>query len=109
MNIYIRKVLLGQETAFRAPQVAQQLKDIFVGCCHRVEKVQTISALCADRIIASIPSALCCRVSLFALLELLSLLWNGCLEAETDEYAWHSVFKSPRGIVSIELSDSYAL
>lgn len=68
-----------------------------------------ISAMCVDRIVTAVPSALCHQSSLFAMLELMSLLWNSCLEAETDEYAWRSVFKSPRGKVAIELSDSYAL
>ncbi|EPS43151.1 hypothetical protein H072_2952 [Dactylellina haptotyla CBS 200.50] len=109
MAIYLRNVQQGNLDAFRAPQVARQLVQFFTGCCHRVEKVQYVSASCADRIITAVPSALCQKSSIFALLELLTLMWNGCLEAETDEYGWHSVYKSSLAGIQIELSDSYPL
>ncbi|KAF3924761.1 hypothetical protein AA313_de0210069 [Arthrobotrys entomopaga] len=109
INIYLRNVQMGNLKAFRAPHVAHQLVQFFTGCCHRVEKVQYVAANCADRIISAVPSALCQKSSIFALLELLTLMWNSCLEAETDEYGWHSVYKSPLAGIQIELSDSYPL
>ncbi|KAK6340701.1 phosphatidylinositol-4- kinase [Orbilia brochopaga] len=107
ISIYLRNVHQGNLKAFAAPHVARQLVEFFTGCCHRVEKVQFVSAGCADRIITAVPSALCQKSSMFALLELLSLLWNSCLESETDEYGWHSVYRSKVVKISIELSDSY--
>ncbi|KAI9841455.1 MAG: phosphatidylinositol-4- kinase [Sclerophora amabilis] len=109
LNTYLRKILLGTEAEFSPPYVAKQLAEIFTGCCHRIEKVQQIASNCADKIIINMPSALCQKSSLFALLELLSIMWTGCLEAETDEYEWKSSFKSTRGKVVVELSDDYAL
>ncbi len=47
--------------------------------------------------------------SLFALLELLSLIWSSCLEAETDLYEPRSCFTSVRAKVTVELSDDYDL
>ena len=109
MDAYLRKTLTGTNPTFSAPYVAKQLALIFSGCCYRIERVQQAAMQCADRIIHDVPSALCQTSSLFALLELLSLMWTSCLEAETDEYEWKSSFTSVRGKVTVELSDDYSL
>lgn len=107
MDTYLRKTLTGTNLRFSAPYVAKQLALTFSGCCYRIERVQQAAMICADRLIRDVPSALCQKSSLFALLELLSLMWTSCLEAETDEYEWKSSFTSARGKVTIELSDDY--
>lgn len=104
---YLRKTLEGNNT-FSAQYAASQLATIFCNCCHRIERVQQAAYACADRIIRDVPSALCRRSSLFALLELLSLMWASCLEAETDLYEPRTTFSSTRGNVTVELSDDYA-
>ncbi|KAF7894411.1 uncharacterized protein EAF01_009862 [Botrytis porri] len=109
MDTYLRKSLTGLNPTFSAPYVAKQLASIFTGCCYRIERVQQAAMNCADRIIRDVPSALCQKSSLFALLELLSLLWVSCLEAETDEYGLRSSFTSAKGHITIELSDDYGL
>ena len=109
MDIYLGRTLGGRHADSSSPLVAKQLALIFTGCCHRIPKVQQISAICADKIISRMPSSLCQKSSLFALLELLSIMWTSCLEAETDEYEWKSSFVSTRGKVSVELSDDYDL
>jgi len=109
MDIYLRKTLTGTNPKFSAPYVAKQLASIFSGCCYRIDRVQQAAMLCADRIIHDVPSALCQKASLFALLELLSLMWISCLESETDEYEWKSSFTSARGKVTVDLSDDYGL
>jgi phosphatidylinositol 4-kinase A len=109
MDKYLRKTMTGSNPTFSAPYVAKQLALIFGGCCSRIERVQQAAMSCADRIIRDVPSALCQKSSLFALLELLSLMWTSCLEAETDEYEWKSSFTSTRGKVTVELSDDYDL
>jgi phosphatidylinositol 4-kinase len=109
MDTYLRKAVTGANPAFSAPHVAKQLALIFSGCCYRIERVQQAAMICADRIVRDIPSALCQKSSLFALLELLSLMWTSCLEAETDEYEWKSSFTSVRGKVTVELSDDFDL
>ncbi|KAJ0361735.1 hypothetical protein COL154_006672 [Colletotrichum chrysophilum] len=105
---YLRKTLGGADATFSAQYAASQLVAIFCGCCYRIERVQQAAFSCADRIISQVPSALCHRSSLFALLELLSLMWSSCLEAETDLYAPRSKFTSSLGDVSVELSDDYS-
>ncbi|CAK7217562.1 Phosphatidylinositol 4-kinase stt4 [Sporothrix bragantina] len=106
---YLKKTLSGTDVSFSAQYAASQLAAIFCSCCHRIERVQQASYVCADRIIRDVPSALCHQSSLFALLELLSLMWTSCLESETDMYAPRSTFTSTRGNVTVELSDDYNL
>ena len=109
VGLYLKQSLDGRRERFTAPYVSIQLAQIFAGCCHRIEKVQQVAMSCADRIIAQVPSALCQKSSIFALLELLSIMWSSCLESETDEYEWQSTFSSVRGKVAVELSDNFAM
>lgn len=106
---YLSRTLVGADAGFSAQYAATQLASIFCKCCHRIERVQRAAFNCADRIIRDVPPALCKRSSLFALLELLSLMWSSCLEAETDLYAPRSTFSSQLGNVTVELSDDYTL
>ena len=105
VDAYLDRVLTGERQGFAASQVALQLATFFEGACHRISKVQLAAVSAADRIITQIPSALCQRASLFALLELLSLMWKSCLDAETDEYEWKAIYTSEKGSVSIRISD----
>jgi len=107
MERYLKKTLNASNPTFSAQYAAKQLAKILCGCCHRIERVQQAAYGCADRIIKEIPSALCQRSSLFALLELLSLMWSSCLEAETDRYEPRTTFWSTKGDVTVELSDDY--
>ncbi|TKA76163.1 hypothetical protein B0A49_03968 [Cryomyces minteri] len=107
VDVYLSKTLAGHDQIFSTPYVAQQLATFFAGCCHRISRVQHVSIACTDRIISQIPSALCQKSSLFALLELLTIMWTSCLEAETDQYESKSIYSSSRGNVSVELSDDY--
>ncbi|KAF2671218.1 phosphatidylinositol 4-kinase-like protein STT4 [Microthyrium microscopicum] len=105
---YINRTLAAKDHMFSAPYIAQQLALFFAGCCHRIHKVQYVAIHCADLIIKQVPSSLCHKSSLFALLELLSIMWFSCLEREIEEYEWQPKFTSERGKVEVELSDDYA-
>ncbi|KAM0721899.1 hypothetical protein Q7P37_002824 [Cladosporium fusiforme] len=105
VDIYLQRAVSGKQQNFAAPQVASQLATFFEGCCHRISKVQQAAVSAADRIITTIPSVLCQKTALFALLELLTLMWRSCLDAETDEYEWRAQYTSEKGNVSIQLSD----
>ncbi len=104
---YLAKTLEGKLATFSAQYAASQLAVILCACCHRIKRVQHAAFECADKFIRDIPSSLCHRSSLFALLELLSLMWTSCLEGETDIYAPRSVFTSALGKITLELSDDY--
>ncbi|KAJ4370467.1 phosphatidylinositol-4- kinase [Neocucurbitaria cava] len=107
VRTYLSKTLSGQSHSFSTPYLAQQLATILSACCHRIARVQQAAASCADLIIREVPSTLCQKSALFALLELLSMMWFSCLEGETDEYTWKSTFTSKRSNIVIELSDDY--
>jgi len=107
VDVYLSRTRTGHLQSFAAPQLANQLVVFLEGCCHRIAKVQQVAIHAVDRIVNSVPSALCQRTSLFAMLELLSLLWTSCLDAETDEYEWKSTYSSDKGNVTIQLSDDF--
>lgn len=107
VEIYLRRTLGDKHQENSAPLAAKQLASMLTGCCHRVPRVQQIAASSADKIIRQLPSSLCQKSSLFALLELLTILWTSCLEAELDEYELKSKYISVRGEVEVELSDNY--
>jgi len=109
MSVYMRRTLVAPYQKTSAPRIAQQLGAMFVGCCSRIPRVQHIAASCADKIVYHMPSSLCQKSSLFALLELLSIMWTSCLEADLDEFEVKACYTSARSGVSIELSDDYDL
>ncbi|KAF2832232.1 hypothetical protein CC86DRAFT_313123 [Ophiobolus disseminans] len=108
VRTYLSKTLSGQYQSFSTPYLADQLATIFSACCHRIGRIQQAAGACADLIIHEVPSTLCQKSALFALLELLSIMWYSCLEGETDEYTWKSTFTSKKSNIMVELSDDYA-
>ncbi|KAI1438011.1 phosphatidylinositol 3 [Xylaria sp. CBS 124048] len=107
IQTYLEKTLDTKLSTFSAHYAASQLATMLCGCCHRIQRVQQAAFHCADKIIREVPSSLCKKSSLFALLELLSLMWLGCFQAETELYDPQSVFSSKLGRVTVELSDDY--
>ncbi|KAK5096611.1 phosphatidylinositol-4- kinase [Lithohypha guttulata] len=105
---YIQKARPAKDDDYGGPYIAKQLVRIFSACCNRSAKMQEVARLTADYIVTFAPSALMQKSSIFALLELLSIMWSSCLESEIEEYEWKPVFSSQRGKVTVELSDDYA-
>ncbi|KAL8731760.1 MAG: hypothetical protein Q9166_003207 [cf. Caloplaca sp. 2 TL-2023] len=108
-KIFHARMLHSNQDDASAPVIARQLAQMLTGCCHRIPRVQQVASSCADRIIMSMPSSLCQKSSLFALLELLSVMWISCLDSEIDEYDWKSRYVSDRGEIEVELSDNFEL
>lgn len=108
-KIFLSRTLSRHYGDASAPIIATQLAQMLTGCCHRIPRVQQVASSCADRIISSMPSSLCQKSSLFALLELLSIMWTSCLDSETDEYNWNSHYISEQGKIEVELSDDFEL
>ncbi|PYH81401.1 hypothetical protein BO82DRAFT_310830 [Aspergillus uvarum CBS 121591] len=108
VSCHLSLTLAGRLEQFSVPFLSRELAGFFVACCHRVERVQKIAVLCADKIMRECPSALCERTSLFALLELLTVMWQSCFEGELDEYEWKPSFTSPTGLVRVNLPDNYS-
>ncbi|EAU36126.1 hypothetical protein ATEG_02852 [Aspergillus terreus NIH2624] len=104
---YLSLTLSEKHEDFSIPFLSKELANLFVACCHRIERVQNVAVFCANKIIKECPSALCEKHSLFALLELLTVMWSSCLEEELDEFEWRSSFTSPTGLVKVDLPDNY--
>ena len=104
---YTQKVVAARESEFGAPYVAKQLGKMFSGCCHRSRKMQEVARASAEHVIMMAPAALIQKAALFALLELLTLMWSSCLEEDIDEYEWKPTMTSHRGKITVELSDDY--
>lgn len=105
---YVLKARPARDDDYSAPHIAKQLVMIFCACCHRSAKMQEVARSLADYIISFAPSSLIQKSSIFALLELLSIMWSSCLESEVEEYEWKPTYSSHRGKVTVELSDNYA-
>ncbi|KKK12591.1 hypothetical protein AOCH_004119 [Aspergillus ochraceoroseus] len=108
VTCYLTLTLSGKHENFSVPFLSKELAGFFTACCHRIERVQKVAIICANKIIKECPSALCEKHSLFALLELLTVMWRSCLEEELDEFEWKPSFTSPTGIVKVDLPDSYS-
>ncbi|KAK9458641.1 uncharacterized protein V1516DRAFT_682228 [Lipomyces oligophaga] len=108
MSLYLRKVR-ANKGAVAIEAVSRQLRELLILCCHRIREVSTAAVSSTQRLVETMPSALCRRDSLFTLLELLTLLWNSCLGEDIDQYDPQTVFTSARAKITIELSDSYSL
>lgn len=109
VTCYLSRTLSGDFDEFSAPYLAKQLAHLLTACCHRIERIQHIATQCADKIIRECPSALCEKHSLFALLEILTVMWSSCLQGEIDEFDWKPTLVSPMGIVKVDLPDNYVL
>ncbi|KAK7206285.1 hypothetical protein BZA70DRAFT_256117 [Myxozyma melibiosi] len=107
MRIYLQKVL-AKSLVPMSPSISGQLRELLILCCHRIQSVSISAFESANKIIANVPSSLCRKESLFTLLELLTLLWNSCLDEDVDQYSPRSIFTSAKTKIRLELSDSYS-
>ncbi|KAF9884109.1 phosphatidylinositol-4- kinase [Aspergillus nanangensis] len=108
VSCYLSLTLSEKHENFSVPFLSRELAGLFVACCHRIKRVQDVAVICASKIIKECPSALCEKDSLFALLELLTVMWSSCLDEDLDEFEWKSSFTSPTGIVTVDLPDNYS-
>ena len=62
----------------------RELRELMIRCCDPVPSVQNLAQRCCDRLISAFPALLCWEGTTYVLLELVTLLWEGCLTQETD-------------------------
>ncbi|VEU20058.1 DEKNAAC100565 [Brettanomyces naardenensis] len=104
---YINRLRAGGSPQFTVPKVSAQLEQIFICCCHRDESLQSVAFQCADRIVTLIPSSLCHERSAFSMLDILTLLYDSIVDADTHEYEPSVEYKSEVMQINLSLSDSY--
>lgn len=90
------------------PRVSAEVKNLILGCCHRVSKVREVSGSILDKLVYALPSLLCDQDVIVTMLETLTLLRQGCECELRDEYSPVYHFRSERADISFDLSDSYA-
>ncbi|KAI1320618.1 phosphatidylinositol-4- kinase [Mortierella claussenii] len=87
--------------------VRQQVRNLVIGCTHRLKRVSTLSNKWVHRMIAAFPQLMCDKALLTLVLELSELLWLSCENELTDEYCPIYSFTSSKVGVTIDLPDSY--
>ncbi|CAK7913345.1 phosphatidylinositol 4-kinase Stt4p [[Candida] anglica] len=104
---YIYLVQCGANKQFSSQSIAQQLTNMLALCCHRVEDLQDAALQCCDLLINKVPSALCSSKSLFAIFDLLSLLFQSVVDADKHQYEPTTTYTAAVSKIQLSLSDSY--
>lgn len=105
---FIGLVHCGADKQFSAESIAQQVTQMLVLCCYGLEDLQDAAIQCCDLLIKKVPSALCHHRSLFALFDILTLLYNSVIDAETNQYEPTFLYKAKRTGINLKLPDSYS-
>ncbi|KAG0310681.1 phosphatidylinositol-4- kinase [Dissophora globulifera] len=87
--------------------VRQQIRNLVIGCTHRLKRVSSLSNKWVQRMILAFPQMMCDKSLLTLVLELSELLWLSCENEMTDEYCPIYSFTSCKVGVTIDLPDSY--
>ncbi|KAF9148200.1 phosphatidylinositol-4- kinase [Linnemannia schmuckeri] len=87
--------------------VRQQVRNLLIGCAHRLKRVSSLSTKWVHRMIAAFPQLMCDKALLTLVLEISELLWLSCENEMTDEYCPIYSFTSSKVNVTIDLPDSY--
>ncbi|KAG7749247.1 hypothetical protein KL911_005153 [Ogataea haglerorum] len=104
---YFRRVQKGGSSSFTTAKITRQLQNLFIFCCHRDFALQNAALQCTELLIVRAPVLLCYEMSLFSLLDILSLLYESVIDADTNEYEPRIEFTAPVSGVKLLLSDSY--
>lgn len=105
---FIYLVNCGADKQFSSDNIAEQLTNMLALCCHRIEDLQDAALQCCDLLINKVPSSLCNNKSLFALFDLLSLLFDSVVDAEINQYEPTFTYRAKKTGIQIQLSDSYS-
>ncbi|KAK6462764.1 phosphatidylinositol-4 kinase [Scheffersomyces coipomensis] len=104
---YIILINNGANKQFSSDNISEQLTNMLALCCHRLEDLQDAAIQCCDLLINKVPSSLCHSLSLFSLFDLLTLLFDSIVDAETNQYEPTTSFTADRTGIQLLLSDSY--
>lgn len=89
--------------------VAQNLRELLVLSCDRVEPVRYAATEMVSRIINTIPAALCQHDALYVLLDCITLLDESVKNAVEDEFSPKAVFIAPTSGVTLKVSDNLSV
>lgn len=104
---FINLIHCGADKQFSADSIAEQLTSMLALCCYGNENLQDSAIQCCDLLIKRVPSSLCHHKSLFALLDILTLLHDSVIDAQTSQYEPTFIYTSPKTGIVLKLPDSY--
>lgn len=104
---FILLINTGANKQFNSDQIAEQLRTMLTYCCYPVPEMQDAAIQCCDLLISKVPSSLCHKKSLFALFDLLTLLFQSIADGEINEYEPTTVFRARCTGIKVLMSDDY--
>ncbi|KAI3405942.2 hypothetical protein KGF56_001161 [Candida oxycetoniae] len=104
---YNNLISTGANKQFSADHIAEQLTKMLTMFTYSIPEMQDASLQCCDLLINKVPSSLCHKKSLFALFDLLGLLFQSIEDADVHEYEPTTVFRARCTGIKIEMSDDY--
>ncbi|KAI5954298.1 STT4 [Candida jiufengensis] len=104
---YITLVISGANKQFTADHIAAQLTTMLTYCTYPVEDMQDAAMQCCDLLINKVPASLCHKKSLFALFDILTLLFQSIADADVHEYEPTTSFRARCTGIKIQMSDDY--
>lgn len=105
---FVALVNRGADKQFGAENIARQLTCMLTQSCYRLVDLQDASIRCCDYLITKVPSSLCHPTSLFALFDLLTLLYDSVVDAEINQYEPTFVYTAEKTGIQLKLPDSYS-
>ncbi|KAF8932770.1 phosphatidylinositol-4- kinase [Dissophora ornata] len=107
INVFVSESQIKVLSHSLDDNVRQQVRNLVIGCTHRLKRVSSLSNKWVQRMITSFPQLMCDKALLTLVLELSELLWLSCENEMTDEYCPIYSFTSSKVGVTIDLPDSY--
>lgn len=104
---FVNLVNCGADKQFSAENIAEELTSMLTLCCYGLEDLQDTALQCCDLLINKVPSSLCHHKSLFALFDLLTLLYDSVVDAEISEYQPTFIYTAKKTGIQLKLPDSY--
>lgn len=104
---YINLIDCGADEQFSAGKIAEQLTSTLILCCYGLTDLQDAAFQCSDLLVNKVPSSLCHHKSLFALFDLLTLLYDSVVDSEVNQYNPKFVFVAEKTGIELKLPDSY--
>lgn len=104
---FVELIHCGADKQFSADNIAEQLTHMLTLCCYGQEDLQNAAIKCCDLLINKVPSSLCHHRSLFALFDLLTLLYDSVMDAELNQYEPTFLYTASKTGIQFNLPDSY--
>lgn len=104
---FIHLINRGANNQFSSENIAKQLTNMLALCSHRIEDLQDAALQCSDLLINKVPSSLCHHKSLFALFDILTLLFDSIVDADLNQYEPTFSYRAKKTGIHLQLSDSY--